>query len=670
MSISLLDNLSIKKKSPNVERDLFDTITDMVAFSENYLPDVFECNVKEDGNRYRYNVSNADLGDGLGKWRLVGGGGSADLLNYYNKQETNTLLDGYVAKEIGKGLSENDYTTLEKEKLASLENYDDTDVQTHIVNSEQAIAELQALTGNTNLNTTAQTLTEAINEIKTNCDSATSDVAERVTKNEEDIAILNGDATVSGSVASKVDTCLTDSKAYTDQMIADMKTDQAIVCDEKPTYSDGTTTYVKGGVTETIDEEKIWFYYEVDGQLMQTIWINGEETTIVSAGGVDFDDLISRTKDVVSTYSGDEADTTKVPDLASMKALETKLQTNIDDKISGDEIYDGLDSTSTTSALSSNQGRVLNEGLNTKLNKTFTGDDVANKVLKTDSLGNIILGTHDDVLDATSSNSVQNKVVKAEIDKKFDIAQDVANAGKVISVGDDGNLTFRDASVLGGTAELTAYENTSFPELTNVDLALDKILAKIYYVNPSITSFTMTPSATEYEIGTVVNGVTFAWTVNKDITAQSLTDCTIAVDDRTATYSSDISSTKTFTLSISDGENSATANKKISFLNKAYWGSAAIPDEYNSAFVLGLSKSKLTSSKTATYDMTVGAGEYGYLAVPTSFGTISSCWIGGFEVTLENCGAISFTNASGHTSSYTIYKTGQAGLGSISMQIK
>lgn len=223
---------------------------------------------------------------------------------------------------------------------------------------------------------------------------------------------------------------------------------------------------------------------------------------------------------------------------------------------------------------------------------------------------------------------------------------------------------------MGGIADKVKYENADYPELTNVDLAIDKILAKIYYVDPSITSFTMTPSTTEYEIGSVVNGLTFAWTVNKDIVGQTLTDCTITVDDRTATYGSDLSATKTFTLTVSDGENNASATKKISFLNKAYWGSAAIPGEYNSAFVLGLSNSKLTSSKASTYNMTVGAGEYGYLAVPTSFGTISSCWIGGFEVTLENCGAISFTNASGHNSSYTIYKTVQAGLGSISMQIK
>jgi len=260
MSISLLDNLSIKKKSPNVERDLFNTIADMVAFSENYLPSVFECNVVEDGNRYRYNVSNSVDPD-LGKWRLVGGSGSADLIDYYKKSETDTLLEGYVAKEDGKGLSTNDYTTLEKEKLASLENYNDDAVMEHITNSEQAIADIQSAMGNATLTTTAQNLSEAINEVKTNCDSATSALGERVTKNESDIAILNGDKTISGSVAKKVATCLTDAKSYTDQKIAEMASEQAIVCDEKPSYSGGITTYIKDGVPETTDEENIWFYY-------------------------------------------------------------------------------------------------------------------------------------------------------------------------------------------------------------------------------------------------------------------------------------------------------------------------------------------------------------------------------------------------------------------------
>lgn len=69
-----------------------------------------------------------------------GGGGSVDLSNYYTKPETNTLLNGKVDKEAGKGLSSNDFTTVEKEKLASLQNYDDTEVKGDIVDNADAIA--------------------------------------------------------------------------------------------------------------------------------------------------------------------------------------------------------------------------------------------------------------------------------------------------------------------------------------------------------------------------------------------------------------------------------------------------------------------------------------------------------------------------------------------------
>ena len=363
----------------------------------------------------------------------------------------------------------------------------------------------------------------------------------------------------------------------------------AITCDEKPTYADGTITYIKDGETKTTENLNSWFYYTEDEQLKQTRWIANDdgtvdEKTVVSAGGVNFSEYVSKVNDVVSTYTGAETDTSKIPDLASMKALDTKLQGNIDGKV--DNTYD------------------------------------------------------------------------------------VSKAGQVLVVGEDGNVTLKDSSVLGGNAEVVTYENAEYPDLNNVDKALDKILAKIYYVEPKINSFTMTPSATEYEKGAVVSGLEFAWTVNKDIVSQSLTDCTIELDDRNATYGADLTSTKTFTLTISDGEKSATSSKTIKFLDKAYWGSAVEPTDYDSAFILALSNSKLASGKTGTYSMTVGSGEFGYLALPASFGTVASVWIGGFETTLDNCGSIAHTNASGNTSSYTIYKTGRSGLGSINMEVK
>ncbi len=517
--ISILSGFDYRGQLPNFSRDLFATVADMVAFNENYLPDVFITQVVENGKTYKYQRSNIVDAD-LGKWRELEGGGNVDLSNYYNRPQTDALLENKIDKEVGKSLTTNDFTDAYKD----------------LVDANKAALD-----------------------------------------------VLNGDETVSGSVKESVTTCLNDSKTYTDEQLALLEKDLAVACDEKPTFADGVVTYIKNGVTETTEEET-WFYYMEDGKLMQTIWVDDTEFTIESAGGVDFAEYVSKLTDVVSDYTGAEVDTSKIPDIGAMQALDAKLQGNIDGKLDG--------------------------------------------------------------------------------------VQDVSKAGYVAIVGDDGHVTFKEVSVMGGSAEMTAYENTEHPEITNVDAALDKVFAKLYYVEPKINSFTMTPSATEYEIGTVVSGLQFAWTVNKDITSQTLTDCTVTVDDRAATYGADLTNTKTFTLTVGDGEKTATSSKTIKFLNKAYWGSAAEPTDYNSAFILGLSGNKLTSSKNGTYSMTVGAGEYGYLALPTSFGTVTSCWIGGFEVSLTNCGSIAFTNASGNTSSYTIYKTERSGLGAISMEVK
>ena len=220
-----------------------------------------------------------------------------------------------------------------------------------------------------------------------------------------------------------------------------------------------------------------------------------------------------------------------------------------------------------------------------------------------------------------------------------------------------------------GNAEYVTYYNPDYLELTSVDEALDKILDKLYYIKPSITSFNMSPSTTQYEKGQTVSSLSFTWSYNKNITSQSLSNCNIALSDRKATYSTPITSNKSFTLTCSDGENTVSASKNITFLDKLYWGSKA-EGKIDSAFILSLSNSNFATAKAGTYSMTVAKGEYGYIAMPTSIGVLSSVWIGGFEATVDDMGEIDFTNASGYTSKYKIYRTGKSGLGSINMQIK
>ena len=218
-------------------------------------------------------------------------------------------------------------------------------------------------------------------------------------------------------------------------------------------------------------------------------------------------------------------------------------------------------------------------------------------------------------------------------------------------------------------ADNISYENSNYPSWTNVKKALDGIMAKIDYIKPEITSFTSTAQAV-YEVGQKVSNIVFNWTTNKNITTQTLTDCPLAdANVRTATYTNDINSNKTFTLTIGDGQNTASKNISISFRNKIYYGSASIPNSFDSAFILGLSNNQFATSKSGSFNITVGSNEYGFIAFPSSFGTLSSVKIGGFDTDVISCGTISFTNASGGTTNYNIYRTGRHSLGAITMVI-
>lgn len=194
---------------------------------------------------------------------------------------------------------------------------------------------------------------------------------------------------------------------------------------------------------------------------------------------------------------------------------------------------------------------------------------------------------------------------------------------------------------------------------------------KIDYVAPKITTFTISPSTTTYEIGKTIatGGITFSWVLNKEVTGITFDGQTLEdVTARSATNSSAFSSTKIFTLSVTDGDNTATSSKTISFCPYIYYGSAAEPTSYSSSFILGLSSKILKASRGGSYTMTVATGQYGFLCIPASYGT-PTVKIGGFVTELENVTSISHTNASGYTQNYNIYRTSQSGLGTLTMDV-
>ena len=219
------------------------------------------------------------------------------------------------------------------------------------------------------------------------------------------------------------------------------------------------------------------------------------------------------------------------------------------------------------------------------------------------------------------------------------------------------------------TADSITYDNPNFVQYDTVETALNALFAKVYYVKPTC-SLSADKKGGTFEMGTVISApITFTWTTNKNITSQTLTGCTLAdASVRAAAYNTNVTSNKTFTLSVSDGENSASSSVSYNFLNKVFWGSAST-GIYNSAFINALSNKKLASAIKGTYSFNIASGEYGFWAVPSNM-TISSVWIGGFEVTVDDLGIVSYTNAQGYTRDYRIYKTGKSGLGAISAEIK
>ena len=699
----MLDNISYKgRKSDNV-RSYFSTIEDMVNFSENYLPDVYITLCGEDNNQYKFVRSN-EVDPILGKWRLLEGG-SSDLSSYYTKTETNNLLDNKVDKVSGKGLSTNDFTDAYKQQI------DDNKTAIDTLNGDSSIVgSVDSKVATAYSNATSYTDTECAkkvdkvsgkglstndftDELKTKLDNLENydDTAlgNRVTANENAITVLNGDTTVNGSVDKKVATCLTDSKSYTDTSIQNAIKQTAIVCDSKPTLSGNIITYYQGGVEKTItSDNKTKFYYTDNNVNYSTIFIENTEFTDTVAS-VNFSDYVSKTNDVVSTYTSSDADKTKIPNIGAMDALKALVDTELDEKVNVSDVESSISSSSDnpvkSSALytefakkvdveqgSSNEGKILqvNSSGNLGLVDPQSTIDLSDYVSKTNDVVNTYSGQEVDKTKIPNLGAMDalKTLVDTDLNGKVSTAQGVANEGKILQVNGEGNLALVDPSSMGNNASDVSYENASYPSLSNVSLALTSILNQINYIPIAINSLSVNPSMLIYEVGTIIDSLDFTWVLNKTPTSQSFDGNTVSNDTRTYTHDTSFGTNKTFTLNVSDGEKSAQKAINIQFQSQIFFGGASKPNDYDSAFILGLSNHKFCNSTyKGSFTITAGANQYAYICCPKSWNIPSVCKIGGFSTELVKENSISFTNSSGGVITYDIVRTTHTGLGSITM---
>ena len=196
----------------------------------------------------------------------------------------------------------------------------------------------------------------------------------------------------------------------------------------------------------------------------------------------------------------------------------------------------------------------------------------------------------------------------------------------LLSESDTGKLQYNGVTIGGeggaSTADAVEYVNDAVGSAT-VEEALNKLISDYYYVKPSINSFTATPNGGIFEVGHIVSApITFNWSYNKDITTQTLTGCTLADETvRTATYDTDITTNKTFTLTASDGKNNVSKSISYTFVNPYYTGVSTTGTLTETDIKALTKKVETKGSKTINYTT---AQSYMVFAYPSSYGAISS----------------------------------------------
>jgi hypothetical protein len=176
----------------------------------------------------------------------------------------------------------------------------------------------------------------------------------------------------------------------------------------------------------------------------------------------------------------------------------------------------------------------------------------------------------------------------------------------------------------------------------------------VNYHAPEITSFTNNRGTLEY--GQTVASTTLGWTLTgSTVTTQYMTFVgNLAPSLRTAINTDGEGTNRTYTLTVSDGTNSATSSSAVLFSSKRYWGASGLTSLADSD-IIALS-SDFTTSRQQSRVITAAA-QYVYFAFPTSYG-VGTFVVNGLLNTDFTLTVRTFTNASGGVLGFNIYRSG------------
>jgi hypothetical protein len=165
-----------------------------------------------------------------------------------------------------------------------------------------------------------------------------------------------------------------------------------------------------------------------------------------------------------------------------------------------------------------------------------------------------------------------------------------------------------------------------------------------------------TPDATPY-----ISKTSPGWSSNLNMTGAGYVGPT--TNTEAVAYPS-VGGSRAFTLNAAIGAETSTSTSTFVFYNYRFTG-VSTNTSLTEAQVEALTNT-LSNSRTISSSMTLGAGEYGYFVYPTRLGTPSGYTINGFAGGwIEVSTTLSITNSASFAENYTVYRTLNHSLGSI-----
>ena len=260
--------------------------------------------------------------------------------------------------------------------------------------------------------------------------------------------------------------------------------------------------------------------------------------------------------------------------------------------------------------------------------------------------------------------------------------------GTTPHIGENGNWFLGETDTgVKAAAEAATHETAGIVK-PSADFDITEDGALSLYKKISIPLFLLNKQSV-WEIGTTVTGINAMWTLNKNPAEQTITATgvtgsedtviieNIGADVRSTTEltgnaatqwngvktQEKASGTLTVVLTVKDDRGaSASGTASIQWLNGVYTGAAEAPATIDSAFILTLTKS-LQSGKGKTFTVNAATGAYIWYACPVSYGT-PNFNVGGFDGGFSKVATLDYTNPSGYTEEYQVWRSDNAGLGS------